>query len=911
MSNALTGDYDAVVEITQEAVVRMLANIHQKGDDGTSPTFIHSVTVRIGDPLKVTSFALAENFLLQNFSAAIPDVSAVPAESLQALQHDLMELQNGARQLATDVGSAIKPGAALDIGSLVGSLIDVAIVRGTAKVQVGTLGLAVDAGATHEVVVSAPIRAHYYADSNTAALPTPIHGKVWVTFTVGYTASGSNGKPAIEVKVTTDKNKIGFDPEAGTLTTAQAAQITRQIQTFVRTRLGAMSVDVPPGFIFTHFKGLTAGNVSVIALPIMLGGDAALPAAKLAGVNKIFVPSGDDFTAVVSNDYIDSKLLDQALAQLRKFEQTYVVTDDFFGIVWATIHVWVTDVSINWHAGGFDIIVKAHVHVWKRILSDEDYDVTVTQSLTLTLANNTLTVPDPGDPSIQGLPQDYVGYAWQDIIDARNTALKTMQPISLSAIPFGDAFGVLNAGAFITAAEVRSEGVMVHGKVNIGPRPNVVVDFSETSDGKSLTAFKSWVPGGVINQFTWSWQVPNGPLPWDKKTVTLPVRKHDFVLNWTTKPGLQPWEVPPPPWKSYGICLAVDGTQEGRTAWTGQTVFGQDSSGGSCGGGMPQWADIEPAWWANVLMVPVWGPDPAERLLESAIMAQVNVRPVVISATARPAARSSVLIHFAGSGQAPLPALTEAMHKSKHRQSGIPIFVVLPSGSFSQPKTVVEARLGAFGEDLALPLVITEDYEGGWSQAFNAAGGQATYLLNPDGQLAWKHQGALDTTAAAAALDQNAVPAQVQRSRLIRNALRVGQAAPDIIFTAGGHRGLRGKRLLVVFCKSWSTPCVNELVRLQELYRQTRGRGPTILAIADGQDQKQTDALVQQHGIGFPVVPDPNRSIARPCGINCWPTLVGINEDGTIGGMNHGATHPPHSPSAAATTALGAPGSIG
>ena len=304
-----------------------------------------------------------------------------------------------------------------------------------------------------EVVIYAPIRTHYYPDANTAALPAPIHGKVWITFTAGYKASGSNGKPAIEVKVTTDKSKIGFDPEAGTLTNAQAAQITRQIQTFVRTSLGAMSVDVPPGFIFTHFKGLTAGNVSVIALPIMLGGDAALPAAKLAGVNNIFVASGDDFTVVVSNDYIDSKLLNQALAQLGKFEQTYAVTDDFFGIVWVSIHVWVTNVSVNWYAGGFDIVVKAHVHVWNRILSDEDYDVTVTQSLTLTLANNTLIVPDPGDPTIQGLPQDFVGYAWQDILNARDDALKTMQPISLSAIPFGDAFGILDAGAFITAAE--------------------------------------------------------------------------------------------------------------------------------------------------------------------------------------------------------------------------------------------------------------------------------------------------------------------------------------------------------------------------------------------------------------------------------------------------------------------------
>jgi hypothetical protein len=42
----------------------------------------------------------------------------------------------------------------------------------------------------------------------------------------------------------------------------------------------------------------------------------------------------------------------------------------------------------------------------------------------------------------------------------------------------------------------------------------------------------------------------------------------------------------------------------------------------------PEWFFMLPAWWANVLMIPVWGPDSGpERVLDAGIVAHVNVRP--------------------------------------------------------------------------------------------------------------------------------------------------------------------------------------------------------------------------------------------------------------------------------------------
>jgi AhpC/TSA family len=221
---------------------------------------------------------------------------------------------------------------------------------------------------------------------------------------------------------------------------------------------------------------------------------------------------------------------------------------------------------------------------------------------------------------------------------------------------------------------------------------------------------------------------------------------------------------------------------------------------------------------------------------------------------------------------------------------------VLPRGSFTQTRSAVETSLGTFRSELAVPLVITEDYEGGWTQAFNAAGSAATYLLGPDGEIAWKHQGQLDATSLAAALDQHAIAARRQRSRLLRTALRVGERIPDFLYGVGQGRQLRGRRLLLLFWKSCSTPCINELVRLQHMHRRTGGRGSVILAVADGEDAQRIAEVIRQNGLGFLVVPDPNRQIARPCGINCWPTIVAVREDGLVSAIHYGATHPPRAP---------------
>src|SRR5262249_13956957 len=67
MSNALTGDYDIVLEIAGDAVDRVLAYLHQQGaSDAASPKLLHGLSARVGNLPLDWSLALAE-FVLDDY----------------------------------------------------------------------------------------------------------------------------------------------------------------------------------------------------------------------------------------------------------------------------------------------------------------------------------------------------------------------------------------------------------------------------------------------------------------------------------------------------------------------------------------------------------------------------------------------------------------------------------------------------------------------------------------------------------------------------------------------------------------------------------------------------------------------------------------------------------------------------
>jgi peroxiredoxin len=97
--------------------------------------------------------------------------------------------------------------------------------------------------------------------------------------------------------------------------------------------------------------------------------------------------------------------------------------------------------------------------------------------------------------------------------------------------------------------------------------------------------------------------------------------------------------------------------------------------------------------------------------------------------------------------------------------------------------------------------------------------------------------------------------------------------------------------VLLVFWKSWSTPCIRELRRLQRLHDQTGQQGPVILAINDGEDPRRIAEIRREHEFTFKLIADPRRRISRRYGVHCWPTTVSIDACGLVERVHFGMTH--------------------
>jgi AhpC/TSA family len=908
MPNGLTGDFEAAVEVSVDAVNRILATLHQAGaSEEASPKFLHSITARVGDLPKQPSFDLAEAFLQAIFGAETGDIFKLPEEVLVNAQRDLVDVQRTVFKVTQELSQAISLHTATWKMPIV-SFPVFFVVRGLVKAQLSTLSIAFPENSTSEVNVHCKIRALYIPDPGTVELPAPIHGKVKMGFEARYVNTGDDG-PILEVKVTDNDNKISFTPAVGTsLTAFESDQISREIRRFLRTKFEAMTLHLDDDFPFRRFKALEAGGVQAIALPFNLSKGAHVPA--FADFPGLFLAGNDDFAVALSSNYIKS-LLQPALDQLREFSRTIIVTLGFpvpFPPFWleetVVYHASVSNVWLGFQQGEIILTVKGSVTT-NHWLADDYPNITIEQHLILDLdsSNQSISLDLIGGLSISGLPADIENKARDDLEQARDEALADVEDMigeALKSVKFDDGLKPFDAYAKskYTSLEIEPNGVILRGIFNASQRPSVVVDFVETSNGKALTAFKSWIPAGTVEKYVWSWvsradpSTPTSlPMVGDvehKKSI-----KHSFLFAPQSSgppPGAEILEPTPLPWTIYQMCLQVEGTQYRATSGIANV-----SGGETCQIRQPEWLAIVPSWWDAVLLVPVWGPDPGpEQVVENAIVGHTNVRVESLPSTN---AKSSSIIHFTDLQSEPaLPVLGEALLRSKHKDSSVPVVVVLPRGSFQRSRSVLEKKLGSFPGELQVPLAVTEDYEESWTRAFNSREGSATYLLSGDGELVWKSQDQLDVAPFAAVLDEYVTVGKRRRSRVVRLAVRPGEVALDFDLEPGqgDHFSLfrlRGRRVVLLFWKSCSRPCLLELCRLQHVHNRASRSGTVIVGIADGEGAHCTAKIRREHQLGFALIPDPDRRISRQYAVNCWPTIVSINENGLVDLVRSGITH--------------------
>jgi peroxiredoxin len=872
MANQLTGDFDAVVQLAARQVNGLLATLHVNGASDTEPLqLLHSARLRIGDVRR----------------PPFPDVVihdwVVTMQKTQRPRH-------GAELLAELVDTA-PPGVVQRLTDVLGPLGDLPVfeqvpIRGTADVQISTITVSVPSGSTSEIAIRAKIRAHYRPDPNTTPLPAPIHGDIRATFNV-HKVPTSSGRQLV-VRPSADDNKIQFLPAPGSgMDAVETSVISAELRKALRRAVRTLPVDLPADFPFEAFKGVGTGPAHAIALGLQLTGAPAPPNA-ISSINQSIVgPSGFAFGVrkEVVNTMIDLEAIKQEIKGVR-------IRVRFSGLFGSFTLVYKLEFSsgptLTFRDGAIDVSgrvsAKTDTPVAAQIASGF---VEFKQAVRLVVDNNTQVV------GIEAVGEPDVDESWFIPHGRAVREVKTQiaNALARARVPvrkvFDDARQQLRRGLrtfertavpFYVNATITPDGIIVRGDIQTAPRPVPVVDVRETRDGTGFTAFRSWIPGGRLEQLTWSWVEYNGPVPsvWSGETKTL-VQEHEFIIP--KPPGIT---------TRSNICLRIDGA---LTAAGGAQIPVQ--GGTTCI--VPAVGPVlnMPAWFEPVT-VPIWRPDIADSMrVRDAISGHVSVASVPTSAAA---AGHNTLVYFADwKSESPLRELGASLAGLRQHPPALAIIVVAPVGAFDARRKELEAKMVPIGAPFAQALFVTEDDEGAWTRTFGAARVPAIFLLNARRQFVWKHDGIPSGDHLASALTRFTDAAPPLEQRPLRLSVGVGERAPDAFFddgaggTAAIHR-MRGRRVVINFWQGWSQPSLNELRRLRSMHARYEREGTMILAFHGGTNAHR-ERVRNELGITFPLLQDSQHTVASAYGVRCWPTTITVDADAQIEGVQFGAVH--------------------
>jgi peroxiredoxin len=103
--------------------------------------------------------------------------------------------------------------------------------------------------------------------------------------------------------------------------------------------------------------------------------------------------------------------------------------------------------------------------------------------------------------------------------------------------------------------------------------------------------------------------------------------------------------------------------------------------------------------------------------------------------------------------------------------------------------------------------------------------------------------------------------------------LPVGAQAPEFALQDSAGRLVRSRDLLAVgplvikfFRGRWCSYCVTELETWRDLYGRLREKGALLVAVSP-ETQRQSDFAIQQHGLPFPLLHDPEAKLAEQFGL--------------------------------------------
>jgi peroxiredoxin len=117
---------------------------------------------------------------------------------------------------------------------------------------------------------------------------------------------------------------------------------------------------------------------------------------------------------------------------------------------------------------------------------------------------------------------------------------------------------------------------------------------------------------------------------------------------------------------------------------------------------------------------------------------------------------------------------------------------------------------------------------------------------------------------------------------------RAGFPAPDFTLTdlqGQTHRlsDFKGKIVFLNIWATWCPPCRMEMPSMEHLYRRLKGRDFIMVAVSEDEEGKAAvQSFVDQMGITFPVLVDPDGIVPGRYGVTGYPETFVIDRQGRV-----------------------------